>query len=111
MKHSRLVIIGGGVTGLAAAWEAQTHIGDAYTLIESEPRLGGKVITARREAPGGQGTFVIDGGPESFVTRKPELTELAEEAGIPAGVLSVVTTNHSSEVGLELCENPLGMLA
>ena len=35
------------------------------------------------------------------------LAALAEEAGIPAGVLSVVTTNHSSEVGLELCENPL----
>ncbi len=87
MKHSRLVIIGGGVTGLAAAWEAQTHIGDAYTLIESEPRLGGKVITARREAPGGQGTFVIDGGPESFVTRKPELTELAEEAGIAGDLI------------------------
>jgi succinate-semialdehyde dehydrogenase/glutarate-semialdehyde dehydrogenase len=35
------------------------------------------------------------------------LAALAQEAGIPAGVLNVVTTNHSSDVGLELCENPL----
>lgn len=35
------------------------------------------------------------------------LAALAEDAGIPAGVLNVVTTNQASEVGLELCENPL----
>lgn len=70
------------MTGVAAAWEAQQRIGGDYTLVESEGRLGGKVITAHRDGPDGAGTFVIDGGPESFVTRKPELTRLAEEAGI-----------------------------
>ena len=77
-----LIIVGGGITGLAAAWEAQQIVGDDYTLVESEPRLGGKVVTVRRPGSDGSGEFIVDGGPESFVTRKPELTTLAEEAGI-----------------------------
>lgn len=82
MKHTRLVIVGGGVTGLAAAWEAQRVVGDDYLLVESEPRLGGKVVTTHRPGPGGDGAFVIDGGPESFVSRKPDLTRLVEETGL-----------------------------
>jgi len=35
------------------------------------------------------------------------LCELAERAGIPAGVFNVITTTRSREVGLELTENPL----
>lgn len=50
----------------------------------------------------------------TFVARPAELTplsalamaELADRAGIPAGVLNVVTSNNSSETGKELCENP-----
>ncbi|NBT31902.1 MAG: aldehyde dehydrogenase family protein, partial [Rhodobacteraceae bacterium] len=50
----------------------------------------------------------------SFVLRPASLTplsalalaKLAEEAGVPKGVLSVVTSSRSSEVGKEFCENP-----
>ncbi|KAA9010491.1 NAD-dependent succinate-semialdehyde dehydrogenase [Histidinibacterium aquaticum] len=50
----------------------------------------------------------------SFVARPAQLTplsalamaKLAEEAGVPAGVFSVVTSTSSSEVGKEFCENP-----
>jgi succinate-semialdehyde dehydrogenase/glutarate-semialdehyde dehydrogenase len=51
----------------------------------------------------------------SFVSRPASLTplsalamaRLAEEAGVPPGVFSVVTTTSSSEAGKEFCENPL----
>ncbi len=51
----------------------------------------------------------------SFVIRPASLTplsalamaKLAEEAGVPAGLFSVVTSTSSSEVGKEFCENPL----
>ncbi len=51
----------------------------------------------------------------SFVSRPASLTplsalamaKLAEEAGVPPGVFSVVTTTSSSEAGKEFCENPL----
>jgi succinate-semialdehyde dehydrogenase / glutarate-semialdehyde dehydrogenase len=50
----------------------------------------------------------------SFVSRPASLTplsalamaRLAQEAGVPAGVFSVVTTTSSSEAGKEFCENP-----
>ncbi|GGL72515.1 NAD-dependent succinate-semialdehyde dehydrogenase [Wenxinia marina] len=50
----------------------------------------------------------------AFVSRPASLTplsalamaKLAEEAGVPAGILSVVTTTSSSEAGKEFCENP-----
>jgi protoporphyrinogen oxidase len=50
------VIIGGGLTGLAAAYELeQQHT--PYTLIEVKNRLGGSIVTERRDG------FVLDGGP------------------------------------------------
>jgi oxygen-dependent protoporphyrinogen oxidase len=78
-KH--IVIIGGGITGLSAAWELQQRGHTNYTILEQEARWGGKVITTR--IPGQDGSsFIIDGGPESFITRKPEVWELAHELGI-----------------------------
>jgi protoporphyrinogen oxidase len=53
---TKVVIIGGGLTGLAAAYELeQQHI--SYTLIEVKGRLGGSIVSERRDG------FVLDGGP------------------------------------------------
>lgn len=76
-----IVIIGGGLTGLAAAWELERR-GVEYTLIEVKRRLGGSIITERR------GGFVLDGG--AFVLEKygdwPFLDELGlDDALIPMG--------------------------
>ncbi|MBT3337956.1 MAG: protoporphyrinogen oxidase [Anaerolineae bacterium] len=79
-----LIIIGGGITGLSAAWEAQKN-GLSYALLEKENRWGGKVDTAIVDLPEGQA--IIDGGPESFVTRKPEAWDLAGELGIQDQVI------------------------
>jgi oxygen-dependent protoporphyrinogen oxidase len=77
---SRIAIVGGGITGLSAAWTLQQqHI--PYVVIESSAQLGGKIQT--EVIPHTDGTaFIIDGGPESFVTRKPEVWELAHALGI-----------------------------
>lgn len=77
MPH--IVIIGGGITGLSAAWEVQ-KTNNTYTLIESADRWGGKVDSRTLHVDGSR--FIVDGGPESFVTRKPEVWELANELGI-----------------------------
>lgn len=58
---SAIIIIGGGLSGLAAAWELEQHHAD-FTLIEVKPRLGGSIIT---QAVNG---FVLDGG--AFVHEK-----------------------------------------
>ena len=74
-----LVIIGGGITGLSAAWEAQQR-GIPYTLLEAADRWGGKVISSELRMNGSR--FLVDGGPDTIVTRKPEAWDLTNELGI-----------------------------
>lgn len=54
-----VIIIGGGLSGLAAANELEM-LNIPYTLIEVKARLGGSIVTQRR------GGFVLDGGPFAF---------------------------------------------
>ena len=74
-----LVIIGGGITGLSAAWEAQQR-GISYTLLEASDRWGGKVISSELQM--NSSCFLVDGGPDTIVTRKPEAWDLTNELGI-----------------------------
>lgn len=73
--NAQVAIIGGGITGLSAAWELQ-QAGISYMLIEKDVRWGGKIIT---ESLNGA---LIEGGPEALVTRKPEVYDLALELGL-----------------------------
>jgi protoporphyrinogen/coproporphyrinogen III oxidase len=72
---SHVLIVGGGITGLAAAWELQQQ-GVDYTLLEASDRLGGKIVTERADG------FIIDGGPDSFLVQKPWAWQLCREIGI-----------------------------
>ena len=74
-----LVIIGGGITGLSAAWEAQQR-GISYTLLEASERWGGKVVSSEIKMSASR--FLVDGGPDTIVTRKPEAWDLTNELGI-----------------------------
>lgn len=65
-QRKRVVIVGGGITGLAAARHLRQHNADVdLTLIESADELGGKIRTQRADG------FVIEGGPDSFLSYKP----------------------------------------
>ena len=76
----RIAIIGGGIAGVAAAYEValQQRAGAAieFVLFEASSRLGGIVETVRRDE------FVIECGPDSWVTEKPWARELAIELGL-----------------------------
>jgi protoporphyrinogen/coproporphyrinogen III oxidase len=79
----QVVIVGGGITGLSAA---HTLAGQArVTLLESDARLGGKLRSATLETS--LGKAIVDGGAESFITRKPEAYNLALELGLQAELL------------------------
>ena len=80
-KH--IVVIGGGITGLSVAWELQKHAQGRlnFTLLERDDQWGGKVISRTITTKEGD-PIIIDGGPESFVTRKPEVWELAHEVDV-----------------------------
>ncbi|HLF27454.1 MAG TPA: protoporphyrinogen oxidase [Anaerolineae bacterium] len=77
MDKKRVVIVGGGIAGLAAAYRLQQTAPDAaITLVESEQRLGGKIVTERVAG------FVIEGGPDSFLSYKPRGLGLCRELGL-----------------------------
>ncbi len=78
----RTAIIGGGIAGLAAAFELEKAraAGAAveYTLFEARERLGGSLAS---EIVGGA---VLERGPDSFLTEKPAAAELCRELGLGA---------------------------
>lgn len=71
----RVVVIGGGVAGLAAAWELSAR-DVAVCVLDAADRFGGKV---RRETVGGT---PVDVGPDAFVARRPEALALCAELGL-----------------------------
>lgn len=80
MKH--IVIIGGGIAGLSAAYYVSkgSKSGIKITLLEQAVYWGGKLVTER--IPFGAGDFVIEGGPDTFVVTKPWGVELCKELGL-----------------------------
>ncbi|HEX7900020.1 MAG TPA: protoporphyrinogen oxidase, partial [Planctomycetota bacterium] len=70
----RVVIVGGGIAGLACAYELSKG-GAAVTIVEKD-KLGGVIRTERH------GELLIEGGPDSFITQKPWAKELCEELGL-----------------------------
>ena len=70
-----VAVVGGGVTGLAAAWELQ-GAGADVSVLESGRRAGGVIVTERRDG------FVVEGGPDGFLAAEPDIQVLARELGI-----------------------------
>ena len=72
-----VTIVGGGLTGLTAAY----YLGHAkpewtITLYEQAPRFGGKIQTQRVD------DFVVELGPDSYLGRKTEMTDLVHDLGL-----------------------------
>ena len=80
---SQIVIIGGGIAGLSAAYYATEKMPDAQiTLLESDSRWGGKIATDRATNPFDDGQFIIEGGPDTFLATKPWGVALCKELGL-----------------------------
>jgi oxygen-dependent protoporphyrinogen oxidase len=77
----RVAVIGGGISGLTAAWQL-AQLGVPCTLFEASTRLGGIVETERRDG------FVIECGPDSWVAEKPWARELAVELGLEDEIIA-----------------------
>jgi len=80
-NKKKVVVIGGGITGLTTAYYLQETIADQklpieVTLIEASHKLGGKIQTIHQDG------FVIERGPDSFLERKTSAAELARDVGL-----------------------------
>jgi oxygen-dependent protoporphyrinogen oxidase len=81
VQPRNIVVVGGGITGLSAAYTLQKLAEQQDTptsiaLFERDRHLGGKIQTERRDG------FVIEGGPDTFVATKPWAVELCRDLGI-----------------------------
>lgn len=73
----RVVIVGGGITGLATAHALDKAAErSAVTIVEAGEHLGGNLQTIRHNG------FIIDAGPDSWVAAKPHATRLAKDVGL-----------------------------
>jgi protoporphyrinogen oxidase len=92
----KVVVVGAGIAGLAAAWELTQDGGCDVTLLESERRAGGVVATERVQE------FIVEGGPDGFLAGEPELPALARELGIGDHVVGQIARGTSLWTGTAL---------
>lgn len=95
INSRRIVIIGGGISGLAAAHRlterrASENLPLEILLLEGSGRLGGIIRTHRRDG------FLLEGGPDSFISEKPEALALAERVGIGDQLIETNTAHRRS---------------
>ena len=87
MDKRHVVIIGGGITGLVAAYRLRQMNHDNHllncTLLEEDSRFGGKIDTRRTE------DFTLELGPDSIYTRKPAGIEFIRELGLEEQIVPV----------------------
>ena len=90
----QVVVVGGGITGLTAAHRLirSGRAPESVALIEGSSHLGGKVRTDQTDG------FLVEAGPDSFVTNKGAVLELAEELGISDRVISSRAEHRGAQV-------------
>lgn len=108
----QVIIVGGGISGLATAYAlteegAKTQTPVQCTIVEREPRWGGKILTHVTD------NYLIEGGPDSFLTSKPWALELCRTLGLQDQLIS---TNPQHNQTFSFCrgalrELPQGLLA
>ena len=106
-ETKRVVIVGGGITGLSAAFYLQKEAREKglpveVILIEASNRLGGKIQTVRRDG------FIIERGPDSFLIRKKSVDILADDLGIADELVKNATGQAYVLVNEELHPIPGG---
>lgn len=103
----KVIVVGGGITGLSSAYYLQKlameqGLAIEITLIEAAHRLGGKIQTLQKDG------FVIERGPDSFVSRKNSIQQLATELGIEDQLIQSAPDKTHVAVENELYSIPAG---
>src|SRR5215472_2101638 len=106
----RIAIIGGGISGLSAAYTLEKNRRDGvdveYSLYESADRLGGVLVTDRVDG------CIIEAGPDSFLTEKPWASNLCSEIGLGDQLIGSHDTDRKTYILVrgKLIEMPDGLM-
>ncbi len=92
-----MVVVGGGLTGLSAAYGLVSRVSTSrrpleVIVLESREKIGGAVWTDRRDG------FTIEGGADSFITNKPWALDLAHQLGLGDQLIGTDDRNRRSFV-------------
>lgn len=112
MSYSRtVVIVGGGISGLATAFSLQEQAAAAglpvrCLVLEAGSSWGGKIVTHR------VGDLVTEAGPDSFLSQKPAGLELCAKLGLTDQLINTNETGKKAFVLSRgrLCELPEGLV-
>ena len=95
-----VIVIGGGITGLVAAYRL-TRRGQKVLLIEKNPRLGGNISTLREAG------YIFEEGPQTILANNPAVWELIEELKAPVEKASPSSQKRYIYKGGKLIPIPL----
>lgn len=81
MVRKKIVVIGGGITGLSSTFYLKKELEKQnldyeLVLLEAGTKVGGKIDTMKRDG------YIIERGPDSFLRRKPEMKDLVKDLGM-----------------------------
>lgn len=87
MSGKHIVVVGGGISGLAAAQrlvelKRERNLPVKLTLLEATQRLGGVIFTERKEG------FLMEAGPDAFITEKPWALRLCDRVALTPRLIS-----------------------
>lgn len=93
MNSAPVVVIGGGISGLAAAVRLAARLGPArVVLLEADTRLGGKIETRR------EGAYLLESGADCFLAGKPGGIAFCELLGLADRLVPTSPENRGSFV-------------
>lgn len=98
-RRGRVVIVGGGIAGLAAAFFLRDRVAQVLVL-EASPRLGGKLVSSQVAG------IEVDAGAEALLARRPEGVELIGAVGLAGDLVYPGTTSASIWSRGEFCSLP-----
>src|ERR1035441_1864044 len=109
MSPRWVVVVGGGIAGLSAAWElsgGERPDPDAprITVLESSPRLGGPLHSEPFE------DRMVDVGPDGFLGRRPEAAGLCRELGLGDQLVAIGASGASVYTRGRLRPLPAGLV-
>lgn len=95
----RVVVVGGGIAGLTCARRLAALARDEHrpldlTILEASTRTGGVITTERRDG------FLVEGGPDCFISEKPWAVDLCRELGLEG---EIIGTNPNGRRSFVLC--------